>query len=447
MRKFLEVYMQVSVESLEGLSRKVTITVPEETVTAKYKQRLQKVAQTAKLDGFRPGKIPVKLIETRFGPGILQEIVGELLEESFKSAIQSEGLKIAGQPEVEPLAELKKGEAFTFTVIYETFPEIELALPEGQSVEIETAVISDADVTAMIEKLRKQQSEWILADRPAQNGDRVEMDFEGFMDGKAFEGGKASAFTLDLGSKQMIPGFEDGLLACQIGDETTLNVSFPDDYHVKELAGKPAEFKVKVNKVHMPEMISDDEKLAEKMNVEGGAAKLQEESKMNMERELKRALETGRKNKIFEKLLEANDIHVPQALVDDEIVNLQKMALQQMGGPEAVKQFDKINLPKEPYEKDAQKRVKLGLLLSEVVKKFDIKVDDDRVSEHLKEVASMYPDADKVTSWYRQNPQMLAEIESAIVEEMVAEKLLESMTVTEKTVAYDDIVNPSAAQE
>jgi trigger factor len=210
---------------------------------------------------------------------------------------------------------------------------------------------------------------------------------------------------------------------------------------VKELAGKPAEFKVKVNKVHMPELVDDDAKLAEKMNIEGGAEKLPEEVRSNMERELKRGLEMGRKNKIFDALLAGNEISVPQALVNDEIVNLQKMALQQMGGEEAVKQFDKVNLPKEPYEKDAQKRVKLGLLLSEVVKKYDIKPDADRIREHIDNIASMYPEPDQVSRWYHDNKQMMADVEAAVIEDMIADKLAETMEIKEKAVSYDQMMN------
>lgn len=439
--------MQVSVEKLEGLSRKVQVTVPADMVESKYQQRLNKVAKTAKIDGFRQGKVPAKVIEKRFGAGIRQEIVGELLDETFRKAVEENELTVIGQPNVEPLKEIIAGQPFEYTVTFETLPEVELKLLDGNAIEFMASDVEDADVTEMIEKLRKQQAEWILADRPAENGDKLDIDFEGFMEGKAFDGGKATNFSLELGSNSMIPGFEDGLLACQAGDETTLNVSFPEEYHVKELAGKPAEFKVKVNSVMMSELISDDDKLAEKMQIEGGADKLKEEAKTNMQRELKRALDADRKNKVFEKLIEANDIVVPQALVDEEITNLQKMSLQQMGGEEAVKQFDKLNLPKEPYQKDAEKRVKLGLLLAEVVKHFDIKPDADKVDAHIDDIAAMYPEPEQVKQWYKGNRQMLAEIEAAVVEDLAVEHLTKNMDISEKATKYFDVVNPQQPQE
>ncbi len=436
--------MQVSVENLEGLSRRLKVSLPSDMIDSKYSENLKKAAQQANVPGFRKGKVPANVIEMKFGPQIRQEVLGEVLETSFRKAVEENDIKIAGMPQVEPLGEYKQGETFEYAVNFETYPEVELKTLDNENVDELSAEVQDADIDEMMNKLREQNAEWTLSEQPAQRGNKVNINFEGFIDGEAFEGGKAEGFDLELGSNSMIPGFEDQLLACSHGDEATINVSFPEDYHAKELAGKPVEFKVKVNKVLTQQAVEDDNKLAEKLGIEGGAEKLREKAKENMVNELTRALQQKRKEAVLNKLLDKNDILVPSSLVDEEVKHLQQMALQQLSGGQQMKDLDlsKLNLPKEPYMEEASKRVKLGLLLAEVIKLHEIKADADAVRDRVNEIAAMYPEPEKVVQWYYGNRDSLSEVESAVIEDLAVERLMEKMVVNQKQATYDEVMNP-----
>lgn len=438
--------MQVSVENLEGLSRRIKVTLPADMIENKYGENIKKAAQQMNISGFRKGKVPTSVVEMKFGSQIRDEVIGEVLEESFRQAVEENDIKIAGMPKVEPLEKYKKGESLEYIVTYETYPEIELKTLDGDNVEELEAEVQQADIDAMVEKLRKQNTEWTLTDRPAQNGDKININFEGFVDGEGFEGGKAENFDLELGSKSMIPGFEDQLLACSIGDETTINVTFPEDYHAKELAGKAADFKIKVNSVMAPEEIADNDKLAEKLGIEGGADKLLEQIKTNMSNELSRAILHRRKEGVLNQLINKNEILVPESLVEEEIKHLQQMALQQMSGGRPLEGLDlsKLNLPRDPYIPEAQKRVKLGLLLAEVIKLYEIKPDQDEVRKRVEEIAAMYPEPQKVVDWYYHNKESLSEVESAVIEDKAVDRLVEKMVVNQKQASYDDVMNPPA---
>ncbi|MDF1759783.1 MAG: trigger factor [Coxiellaceae bacterium] len=436
--------MQVSVENLEGLSRRLKVSLPADMIDNKYSENLKKAAKQADVPGFRKGKVPANVIEQKYGAQIRQDVLGEVLESSFRKAVEENEIKIAGMPQVEPLGEYKKGEEFEFAVKYETYPDIELKTLDGDNVEEMSAEVQDSDIDSMMNKLREQNAEWTLSEQPAQRGNKVNINFEGFIDGEAFEGGKAEGFDLELGSNSMIPGFEDQLLACSHGDEATITVNFPEDYHAKELAGKPAEFKVKVNKVLVQQPVENDDKLAEKLGVEGGAEKLREKAKENMVNELKRGLLQHRKEGVLNQLLAKNDIMVPASLVDEEVKHLQQMALQQMSGGQNIKDLDlsKLNLPKEPYMEEASKRVKLGLLLAEVIKMFEIKPDQDMIRARVDEIASMYPEPEKVVEWYYSNRESLSEVESAVIEDIAVDRLIEKMVVNQKQATYDEVMNP-----
>lgn len=438
--------MQVSVENLDGLSRRLKVTLPAEAVENKYSENLKKAAGQMQVSGFRKGKVPANVIEMKYGSQIRSDVVSELLEESFRKAVEEQSIRIAGMPKVEPMDQYKQGEPLEYQVMYETYPEIELKTLDGDSVECLKAEVGDADIDTMLDKLRKQNAEWIISDQPAQKGNKINIDFEGFIDGEVFEGGKAEGFDLELGSNSMIPGFEDQLLACSVGDEATIQVAFPEEYHAKELAGKPAEFKIKVNAVMASENISDDNKLAEKLGIEGGSEKMLEKVKQNMSSELTRALVHRRKESVLNQLIEKNEILVPEALVDEEIKHLQQMALQQMSGGQQLEGLDlsKLNLPRDPYIAEATKRVKLGLLLAEVIKLFEIKPDQDMVRKRVEEIASMYPEPQKVIDWYYHNKESLSEVESAVIEDKAVDCLIEKMVVNEKQASYDDVMNPPA---
>lgn len=441
--------MQVSVEQLEGLMRQVTVTLSADLVDSRYQKKLKQVTASAKIAGFRPGKVPPQIIERQFGLGVRQEVLSEIMDESFRHALEQESIKIAGMPQVSPLKEYKKGEPFEYSVKFEIYPEIELRPLEGECVERLMSQLVDDDYTKMLDKLREQHAQWLPSEHPAERGDKVIIDFEGFIEGKAFEGGIAQDYELELGTETMIPGFEDGLLAASFNDETVLHLSFPENYHAKELAGKPVEFKIKIKKVLRSEPVESDEVLAEKIGFKGGKEELLIQLKKTMQSELNKAVQSDLKEKILNKLLEKHDILVPQALVEEEIKHLQKVAVQQLMGGRDLQGLDlgKLQLPTEPYQEEAIKRVKLGLLLSEIIKQLEIKSDADKVRSRIEEIVAGYPDPGQVMEVYYHNKELLSEVEASVLEDTVVERLTEKMVVNEKQVSYDELMNPKQPEE
>jgi len=433
--------MPSNVEKLSTLECQLNVTVPAEEVSQAYKKRLDKIASTAKIDGFRPGKVPTHVIEQRFGKGVAAEVANDLLQESFETAIEEHKLRVAGMPNIDA-PELDKSKEFAYSAKFEVYPEIELKQLDGQNVEQIDAQITDADLDKMIDNIRRQHATWEDVERESKDGDRLVFDFEGFMDDKPFDGGSAKDFELELGSKQMIPGFEEGLVGAKAGQELDLTVTFPEDYAVKDLAGKPAVFKIKVHKVQAAALPELDDAFAEKVGVkEKGVEGLKEEVRKNMQAELKRILTNKNKEFVLDKLVEVNEVEVPNSLIDIEVEHLQKMTLQQMAAQQGMKELPKIDMPKEPYIDQAKKRVILGLLLAEAIKLHDIKADADLVRSRVEEIAAAYSQSEEIVNWYYQNKQLMSEIEAAVLEEQVVAKLVEQAKVDQKSESYDDLVN------
>ena len=293
-----------------------------------------------------------------------------------------------------------------------------------------------------MKKIRKQHAEWTGVEREAKEGDRVTMDFEGFIGDEAFEGGKANDFQLEIGSKQMIPGFEDGVIGAKPESDCEITLPFPDDYHAPDLAGKDAKFKIKVHKVEEPKLPEVDDKLAEKMGVtEGGMDAFKKKIRGNMERELKQRLQAKLKEQTLSKLTELNkEVLVPKALIDQEVEHLKNMTKQQMAAQQGDKKLPELDLPSHLYEPQAKQRVLLGLLLAELIKKHDLKVEESQVKDRINELAASYQKPEEVADWYLKNKQVMAEIEASVLEDMAVEKLLESAKVNEKAESYDKIV-------
>lgn len=436
--------MQVSVEATTGLERQMTVVVPAERVDSDVDKRVQQTARTARIDGFRPGKVPTKVVKKRYGKGIRQEVIGEVVQQSFYEAVQQEKLTPAGGPNVE-FKNDKEGEDFSYTATFEVYPEI--ALADFSSVEIEknSAEVKEADLDQMIETLQKQQAAYEEAGRAAAEGDQLNIDFEGFIDGEAFDGGTATAMDLVLGSGTMIPGFETGLEGAKAGDEKEVNVTFPAEYHAENLKGKDAKFNVKVNTVSAQVLPELNEEFFTKFGIEeDNVDSFKAEVRKNMERELTQALKAKLKESVFGELVGVNAIEVPAALIDGEIDNLRKQAIQQFGGPDA--QIDPNMLPKEMFEAQAEKRVKVGLLVAEVVKANELKVDDDRVRSTVEDLASTYQEPQQVIDWYYSNQEMLGQIQNMVLEDQVLDLLLDAATVTEVEVSYEDAIKPAAPE-
>ncbi|MDB3909167.1 trigger factor [Gammaproteobacteria bacterium] len=436
--------MQVSVETTQGLERKMTIAVPSEKVDSAVNSRLQEAARNVKLNGFRKGKIPFKVIKSKFGAGVRQEVVGELMSQSFYEAIDQESLKPAGQPSIAP-KNLNEGEDLEFVATFQVYPEI--SLPDFSKIELERlgAEIFESDIDEMIETLRKQRQTWGLVERAAASDDMVNIDYAGKLNGEEFEGGSAQGTNLVLGSERMIPGFEAGIEGKSASDVFTLDLSFPEEYHNKELAGKEVAFEITLNSVSEQVMPVVDEEFYKSFGVEeGGNDAFREEVTSNMGRELKTASRNKLKTKIMDALVEAVETDIPDALVAGEIQQLREQALQQFGGGQNI---DANMLPDELFKEQAARRVLLGLVLGEVIQQQELKADPAKVREAIEELAATYESPDDVINWYYGNQEQLGTIESNVLEDQVFDYIIGQSAVTDKQVDYQEVIKPEPKAE
>jgi trigger factor len=432
--------MQVSIETTSGLERRLTVGVPAERIESEIDSRLQKAAGNVKLPGFRPGKVPMKVMRQRFGAGVRQEVLGEVMSQSFQEAVVQEKLRPAGQPSIEPKT-LEAGKDLEYIATFEVFPEVEVVEITGFEVEKPVADVTDEDVDNIIEVFRKQQGSWEVVERAAVDGDKVNIDYSGTRDGEEFEGGSATGSDLELGSGRMIPGFEDGLAGMVAGEEKTLQLSFPEDYHSEELKGAAVEFKVTVNNVQALSPAELNEELFAKYGVEeGGLDEFRTEVRQNMARELKNAVDSKVKEQVMEAVSAAHEsVEVPRALMEREVEAMRNQMFQQFGGAGAAQDLDlKSLLPDEMFTENAEKRVKLGLVLAELVSKLQLKVDAAKVRATIEEMASTYQDPDEVINYYYSNQEQLASVESKVLEDQMVEKLLENAQIVEKECSYQE---------
>ncbi|MAY43367.1 MULTISPECIES: trigger factor [unclassified Neptuniibacter] len=430
--------MQVSVETTSGLERLMTISVPAERIDQDVNKRIQQTARTAKIDGFRPGKVPVKVVKQRYGKGIREEVLGQVVQESFYQALQQEEINPAGTPAIDFTKDVE-GESLEYTAKFEVYPTIELADFSGVEIEKKSAEVKEADLDQMIETLRKQQADWTEVEREAADGDRLNINFEGFVDGEAFDGGKGEGMDLVLGSNTMIPGFESGLVGAKAGAEVELNVTFPETYQAENLQGKDAVFKVTVATVSEQVLAELNEEFFAKFGLEEKTEEaFRAEVSKNMTRELNQSLKMKLKDQVFSQLLEVNGIEVPTALIDSEIDNLRRQAVMQFAGPDS--DMDPNALPKEMFTDQADRRVKIGLLMQEVIKVNELEADDARVTSTLEEMAETYQDPQQVIDWYMGNEEMLGQIKGLVLEEQVVDLLLETAKVAEVEVSYEEAI-------
>jgi len=436
--------MQVSIETLTGLERRMTIEVPAEEVESQVRSRLQEAAKTFNMKGFRKGKVPVKVIKNRFGEGVRQEVVGEVISQSWVEAVTKENVKPAGQPSIEP-KNLEEGQNLEFIATFEVYPEIELKDFSAVTIEKKQAEILDTDIDKMIKTLREQRKTYKEVDRKSQERDQVNVDFVGTLDGEKFDGGEAKGTNLILGSKRMIPGFEEGLVGVSSGDNLTLPLTFPEDYQNKELAGKKVEFAITVNNVSEPTLPElDDEFFASFDVAEGGLEAFRTEVRANMTRELKNANRNNIKNQVIEGLLEIHDVDAPKALVANEINGLRQQAMQQFGGG---KNIDPSMLPDDLFAEQAKRRVILSLVMSEIVSKNDLKPDADTVRGLIEEMAESYEKPEDVIKWYYSDKEQLANIEAMALEDAVIDMVIDKAKVTESSVSYEEALKPVAKPE
>jgi trigger factor len=434
--------MQVSVETTQGLERRLTISVPAEKVDVEVKNRLRQISKTQRINGFRPGKVPPSVIQKRYGQSVRQEVAGEIMQRNFVDAIVAEKINPAGRPSFVAKSN-EDGKALEFEATFEIYPEVELKDLEKIAIERPDVDVTESDLDEMFVTLQKQHQTWKENKRKTKKGDKLTLDFLGRVDGEEFEGGKAEGFELELGAGRMIPGFETEVTGMKAGEEKTIKVTFPDDYHAENLKGKEAEFDIVVHKTEGSVLPEVDEEFSKLFGIEeGGVEALRAEVSKNMTRELTQAVKANVKTQVIDGLLAAHELDLPSALVSQEVDVLRQQALKRFEG-----QMDPKNLPQLPAEmftEQAERRVKIGLLLGEVIKVNELKVDDSKVNELIATAASAYEDPKEVIEYYANNKELMQQMQNVALEEQAVELLVEKANVSDKKASFNEIMNPEA---
>lgn len=437
--------MQVSLETLDGLERVLTISVPAEKIDSEVDKRIQDYAKKARIDGFRPGKVPVSVVKQKVGPALRNEVVADVMKETMFDAIQEQSLDIAGFPQVEPKVN-EPGKPLEYLVKLEVLPEITVADLSGVEIEKVECSVEQGDVLDTIEKMRKQHCEWVSVERACTDEDKVLIDFDGKIDGEKFEGGQASDFELTLGSGQMIPGFEDGIKGMKSGQEKVIEVNFPEDYHHEGLRGKPATFDINLKEVKESKLPDVDEEFFKKFNLGASFDEFKVEVKKTMEKELKLRLLADYKELVTKKLVEKNEIKLPQVMIREEINRLKQQALQQFGLQDSHR-IDLSQLPDDMFKEQAEKRVALGLIMSKVIEDKQLKADQDVVRKRIEDMAEAYDNPDEVVKWYFSDPKRVNQIEAIVLEEAVIDEMAKSASIKTVKHSYNEIMNPNKAKE
>ncbi|WP_341327970.1 trigger factor [Methylotuvimicrobium sp. KM2] len=428
--------MQVSVEKTSELSRKMTVSVPEEVVKDKMESRFKSLAREVKLDGFRPGKVPQHVIKKMFKDRVREEIAGDLIQSTYFEALQEQNLRPAGYPHIQPIDE---SEGFQYTAEFEVYPEISLQGIDGIEVVRKVASVEEADLDAMIEQIRNQNKTWAPVERPAQANDQVWISFSGVSEGENFTDGKVDDYPVEIGANKMIPGFEDNLIGLSAGDVKTFTVTFPEQYGNAKLAGKPAEFEVSVAKVEesvVPEI--DAEFLKDYGVLDGDLTTFKEDVKANMERELRQALRNNLKTAVMDSLYANISVTLPKTLVDQEVEEIIKPYVE--NAKKQNRKLEESELPRDVFEEQARRRVALGLILSEVIQANNIKVDEAKVRSTIEDMAQSYERSEDVINWYYSDENRLNEIRQLVLEDQTVEWIVERAKVTDEKVNFDAIM-------
>lgn len=427
--------MQVSLTATQGLERRLTVAIPAEQVEKEIESRLKNLSRRARLDGFRPGKAPLSIVTTRYGASVRAEVHEELLKSSFTEAVNQQRLRPAGNPQIETLA-AEPGKGIEYTAAFEIYPEIGEVSLSGLAVTRPVAEITDADVTKVIERLRTQNIEWTAAERPAQQGDRLMVDLHGTLNGQDFAGGQGHNIPVILGEGRYIAGFEEQLVGAAAHATVTLNLTFPADYPRTELANAPVQFVVTIHSVEAPNLPPVDDAFAARFGItEGGVDALQQEVRANMQREMEQMIKARVKTAVLDALLSANPLDLPKALIADEQQQLREQARQNgvAAAPDAV------------LEAQAKRRVALGLLIAELIRKHGIKSDPARLRALVEASAASYENPEQVAQWYYSNPKLLQGVEALALEDAAVDWILEQITVTPQPMPFDALMNPSAS--
>ena len=428
-------FMQVSVESTGNIERKLSIVIPAERVDGEVDTRLKSMRGKVKIDGFRPGKVPMSVVSQQYGDAIYQEVVGEIFQSTFYEAAEQENLKVAGMPQIDATT-LKPGKDLEYTATFDIYPQFKIADVSKMEVKRPAVKIMAADVDEMIETLRKQQKDWKEVKRAAKDGDLLVIDFDGKLDGEAFDGGAAEDFSVELGAGRMLEDFEKALIGMKGGATKDTDVTFPEEYPAENLKGKTAQFTLDVKTVSQPALPEVDEEFIKKFGIEDGTKKsFKAEIKSNMGRELEQRIKGRVKQSVMEGLHDLHEIDLPGSLVKDEIKQVRNEMAQNSQGA------DLSTLPDEMFEEQAARRVKLGLIVGEVITVNKLEKDQAKVDEMLQSLAASYEDPQALIEYYQSNQQAMQTIEASVMEEMIVDWVLEKAKVTDEAMKFTDLVN------
>lgn len=432
----------VAIDTSSALERRIDMTVAMAEIDKDVEQRLKRMARTVKAAGFRPGKVPMKMVAQQYGSQARSEAIGEAVERAYGEKVREQNLRVAGYPRIEPKADAAPG-FLGFTAVFEIYPDVTPADISGQAIEKPTLTVTEAEVDKTLDVLRKQRTTYAETDRGAQNEDRLVIDFIGRKNGEEFPGGKASDFAVMVGGGQMLPDFEAQLLGVKAGETKTFDVTFPADYQAAELAGATVQFEMTVKKVEAPQLPAIDAEFAKQLGVaDGDTAKMRVEVRSNLEREVKKRLLAKVKEQVMDALLKVNPLDVPKALVEMESQQMAEAAKRDMES----RGMGMKNIPVEPswFTEQATRRVKLGLLLAELVKAKDLHVKPEQVRSIVDEFAETFEDPKEVVRWYYSQPQRLAEAEALALENNVVDWVLANAKVSETPIAFDALMGNAA---
>jgi trigger factor len=431
--------MQVSVESGEGLEKRLLVDLPADRVNEAVDKKLTEVAKTVKMNGFRPGKAPLRVVKQQYGEAVRHDVYSALIQETYYEALSEKKVMPVGDPSIEFRDAVEEG-GFSYTATFEVMPQIELADMKGKSITKVTAEVTDADVDDMINKLREQRTTFSDVERAAQDGDQVHIDFKGFIDGEAFDGGSAENVPLVLGSGSMIEGFEAALLGASAGDERSFDVNFPEDYRAENLAGKPATFEVKVSKVAEPKLPEIDEEFCKEFGVkEGTEDALRAEVSSNMKAELEQKLQGMLKDESMKILRESNELDIPKSMITQEAERMKQQAVQEMAQRG---QQVSVDLPASIFEEQAKTRVHLGLLVAEIIDGQELKATEDEVRDTITKMSGSYEDPQEVIDFYMNNDQQRSMLENLVLENKVNDWVVSQLDVAEESRTFSEVMNP-----
>ncbi len=431
--------MQVSVEQTTELSRKMTVSIPEDVIQTKVNAKLKSLAREIKIDGFRPGKVPLSVVKKRHGAKVRDEVTGEVIQSSYFDALKEQDLNPAGMPHIHPVEDAET-KGFTYTAEFELYPVISLDGIENIEATNPTAQVEDADFEAMLTKLKDQKKTWEQVERAAQENDRLTISFEGTCEDENFTEGKVEDFEVEIGSKKMIPGFEDQLIGLEVGADKTFSVTFPEEYGNEKLANKEATFTVNVSKIEasvLPEINAD---FAKEYGIEDGDLEaFHTDVRSNMEKQLKQALHSELKKSVLDALFNGIQLTLPKALIDEEIKNMMKPYAE--NAEKQNMKLEDLNLPRDMFEEQAERRVALSLMLSNIIETQEIKLDEDKVRTMVEDVAESYDTPSEVVDWYYADDKRLNDVRQVVLEDQTVEWVMSQIKVSDETVSFDEIMS------